>query len=321
MPRNLKIGVVFGGPSRDHNVSMTTGRNVFKTLRDSGYDVNQVYVTPTGKWLVNDQPDPLEPIEICSRHDVMFNAMYGNFGEDGQVQQIFEQARVPYTGSGVAASSLAMNKIISREAFKRAGLLTPRYVALNRESLDFARDLPQVVQISAPPWVVKPASQGSSRGVSLVQYFEDLYRALEEAFLYDKNVIVEEFITGKEISCVVLDQYGGEQHMPLHPIEIIPASTNFHDMESKYKGLASETPVALFGEMLRKIKDTARAAHQTLGLRNYSKTDMIVKGTKVYVLEINTNPWLTQGSLVPKAAMISKIDYPSLLEHIVTQAI
>ena len=310
-----------GGPSSEHDISIMTGRKVMEGLRARGHEVTQVYVTHTGNWLVDNTSEAHDPIDICARHDVMFNAMHGEFGEDGKVQQIFDHSRVPYTGSGVAASALAINKIISREIFKQAGILVPQGVALRKSLYNPDKDLPEVVRMSPGPWVVKHASRGSSVGVSMVNTFNELHEAVDKAFLHDKNILVEERIKGREVTCGVLEDFNGEKHHALHPIEIVPPEGRFFDYEVKYNGATKEVPAPFFGEMLRSIKRAAVTAHTALGCRHYSRTDMIIRGTKVYVLETNTLPGLTSESLFPKAASLAKLDFTELLDHLVQLAI
>lgn len=321
MPKNLKIGVVMGGPSSEHDISILTGRKVLQALKESGHDAHQVYVTHTGEWLYDNTQVSHDPADICAWHDVMFNAMHGEYGEDGRVQQIFEHCKVPYTGSGVMASAIAINKVLSRKRFQEAGLLVARGIHMRTDEFDPETHLPLVVQMAPPPWVIKPASRGSSVGVSIVKNYNDLDDALARAFAYDHMALVEEFVPGREVTCGVLEDYAGERHHALHPIEIIPPEGRFFDYEVKYNGETREIPAPFFGGMLSKIKHTAVAAHQALGCRHYSRTDMIVQGTKVYVLETNTLPGLTSESLLPKAAAMSRLNFPGLLNHIIGLAI
>jgi len=316
----LKIGVVMGGPSSEHDISLMTGRNVIDTLRGLGHTVTQVYVTKSGNWLYNNSASAFDPVEICARHDVMFNAMHGEYGEDGQVQQIFDRCNVRYTGSRTTAAALAMNKIISKDIFNKAGILTPRAVAFERNNFDMKEALSRVHLMTAPPWVVKPASRGSSVGVTIARTLPGLADGLETAFGYDNHVVVEEFIKGREITCGVLQDFAGEDVHALHPLEIIPPDGKFFDYEVKYDGSTKEVPAPFFGEMLKNIKAQAVAAHNALGCRHYSRTDMIIKGTKIYVLETNTLPGLTSESLFPKQARLAKMEFPQLLEHLVRLA-
>lgn len=322
MDRKYKIGVVFGGPSSEHEISILSGRKVLFALKELGHDATQVYVTQNGNWLLNNKGQAHDPADVCARHDVMFNAMHGAYGEDGRVQQIFEQCNVPYTGSGVSASALAMNKIISREVFKQAGLRVPNAVALSQETFNPQRDLKSILHISHAPWVIKPASGGSSVGVAIVRTFGgELLEAIDKAFTYDKNILVEEFIPGREVTCGVLEDFAGDKHHALHPLEIIPPEGRFFDYEVKYNGATKEVPAPFFGEMLRNVRVAAVTAHTSLGCRHYSRTDMIIKGTKIYILETNTLPGLTAESLFPKAASLARLDYSQMLEHLVQLAV
>ena len=310
-----------GGPSSEHDVSLATGKNVVRALESLGHEVTGVYVAQSGNWFLGTARGvAYDPQSVCGRFDVMFNALHGEYGEDGRVQQIFEQNRVPYTGSGVAASALAINKVISREIFKNAGLTIPRAVVIRRDEFN-SQHLKDIHQMSAPPWVVKPASRGSSVGVSIVMTFEELAKALEHAFTLDTLALVEEHIAGREITCGVLEDFDGKKHYALHPVEIIPPEGRFFDYEVKYNGATQEIPAPFFGEMLRLVQTAAVLAHTALGLRHYSRTDMIIKGTKAYVLETNTLPGLTSESLFPKAASWTKLEFPQLCEHLLKLAI
>ena len=321
MSNSLKIGVVFGGPSSEHDVSLATGKNVVTALQSLGHDVTGVYVAQSGNWFLGTERGvAYDPQSVCGRFDVMFNALHGEYGEDGKIQQIFEQNRVSYTGSGIAASAFAMNKVIAREIFKNAGLTVPRAVVVRKDEFN-VQHLKDTHQMSAPPWVVKPASRGSSVGVSIVMAFEELAKALEHAFTFDTLALVEEYINGREMTCGVLENFDNKRYHVLHPVEIIPPEGRFFDYEVKYNGATKEIPAPFFGEMLRRVQQTAVAAHTALGCRHYSRTDMIIKGTKIYVLETNTLPGLTSESLFPKAASWAKLEFPQLCEHLVRLAI
>lgn len=322
MTERLKIGVVMGGPSSEHDISLLTGRKVLQGLVAAGHDAHPVYIAQNGNWFLGvKRGAAFDPVDVCLRFDVMFNATHGEYGEDGRLQQVFENCRAPFTGSGVAASALAMNKIISREIFMRAGLRVPQAIPIRSDEFDPKKHISQIHWMSAAPWVIKPASRGSSVGVSIVQTFPQLEEAIQRAFSYDKNILVEEYIQGREVTCGVLEDFGGERYFTLHPIEIIPPEGKFFDNQVKYDGSAKEIPAPFFGEMLRQIHKTAVKAHTALGCRHYSRTDMIIKGTKIYILETNTLPGLTDESLFPKAASWAKIEYPQLCDHLVRLAL
>ncbi|TSC71817.1 MAG: D-alanine-D-alanine ligase [Parcubacteria group bacterium Gr01-1014_70] len=320
--RQLKIGVVMGGPSSEHEISLLTGRNVLRGLVEAGHDAHPVYIAHSGNWFLGEKRGvAYDPTHVCGKFDVMFNATHGEFGEDGRLQQIFERCNVPYTGSGVAASALAWNKTVSCDVFKNAGLVVPRAVVIYKNSFDPPHHLKEVHWMSAAPWVVKPAACGSSVGVSIAYSFPELERSIAHAFSYGNAVRVEEHINGREITCGVLEDFNGEKYHALHPIEIIPPEGRFFDYQVKYDGSTKEIPAPFFGEMLRHVEHVAVTAHKALGCRHYSRTDMIIKKNKIYVLETNTLPGLTAESLFPKAASWAKLDFPRLCEHIVQLAL
>lgn len=322
MDRPLKIGVVMGGPSSEHDISLLTGRNVLMGLGQTRHDAHPVYIAQNGNWFLGSKPGiAFDPVDVCAKFDVMFNATHGEYGEDGRLQQIFEHCHVPFTGSGVAASALAMNKIISREIFMQAGLRVPRAVPIRADGYDPKKHISEIHWMAAAPWVVKPASRGSSVGVSIAQTFSQLEEAINHAFSYDTNILVEEYIQGREITCGVLENFDGERHYALHPVEIIPSEGQFFDYQAKYDGSTKEVPAPFFGEMLRQIRAAATVAHTALGCRHYSRMDMIIKGTKIYVLELNTLPGLTNESLFPKAASWAKLEFSALVDHLVRLAV
>ena len=318
----MKIGVVMGGPSSEHDISLLTGRNVLKGLVQAGHDAHPVYIAESGNWFLGAKKGiAYDPVDVCGRFDVMFNATHGEYGEDGRLQQVFENCHIPFTGSGVAASALAMNKIISREIFMRAGLRVPRAVPILAGEFDPKKHVPQIHWMSSPPWVVKPASRGSSVGVSIAGSFPELEEVIQYAFSYDKRILVEEFIQGREITCGVLENFEGAKLRALHPVEIIPPEGRFFDYAAKYDGSTKEIAAPFFGEMLRQVHAAAITAHTALGCRHYSRTDMIIKGTKIYILETNTLPGLTAESLFPKAASWAKLEFPGLVDHLVRLAV
>lgn len=317
----LKVGVVMGGPSSEHDISLMTGMNAVEGLHAAGHNPTPVFVAKNGNWFLGKQKGiSYDPADVCGRFDVIFNAMHGEYGEDGQVQRLLEHCGVPYTGSGVSASALAINKIISREIFLNAGLRVPRGIAVRKDEFNPRAHLAQIHGMSAPPWVVKPASRGSSVGVSIAWTFDELRDAFEHAFSFDKAALAEECITGREVTCGVLEDFEGEKQYALHPVEITPPEGHFFDYEVKYNGSTKEEPAPFFGEMLRQVKAAAVTAHTALGCRHYSRSDMIIKNNKIYMLETNTLPGLTSESLFPKAARWANLDFPQLLDHLVQLA-
>src|SRR3989344_1382696 len=336
----IKVGVLMGGPSSEHEVSLATGQNVCEGLDRSKYESLAVKILKTGPWTLNGKPTTADKVfQAC---DVVFNALHGYYGEDGKVQALLDHNEVRYTGSGVAASALAMDKFHSREIFKLAGFNVPKTLKLLKGENYSARLQFFINKITKLPVVVKPCSNGSSVGVAIVEdpaqsnsadhqqrgrtlsvaSTSGLNKAIAAAFKLDREVLVEEFIKGRELTCGVLDNFGGENFAALPVTEIIPVKNHkFFNYQAKYKtGHANElTPAPLDDTLYKKAQDTAVKAHQVLGCKGYSRTDMIFKngnGT-IYVLETNTLPGLTTTSLLPQAAKAAGLTFGQLLDKII----
>ncbi len=324
-----------GGPSSEHEVSLATGQNVLEGLDRSKYEPLAVKILKTPhqnkygaeqavKWFLNGKSTT--PEKVFRSCDVLFNALHGYYGEDGKLQALLDHNKVRYTGSGVAASAIAMDKFHSRELFKLAGFNVPKTLKLLKGENYSARLQFFINKITKLPVVVKPCSNGSSVGVTIVEEASGLGKAITAAFKLDKEVLVEEFIKGRELTCGVLDNFGGENSAALPVTEIIPVkSHNFFDYQAKYKtGHANElTPAPLDDTLYKKAQDIAVKAHQVLSCKGYSRTDMMLKngnGT-IYVLETNTLPGLTKNSLLPKAAQKAGLSFSQLLDHIISTSL
>ncbi len=316
-----RVGVLLGGPSSEHDISLLSGMNVLRTLqKERRYEAVPIFITKNGAWLFGKDRAWMNPTEALMRVDRVFNALHGEYGEDGQVQGILNHVGVSYTGSGALASALAMNKMAAQRVLEGKGIKMPRSLVLGPHNLDTRA----VLAFSAPPWIVKPLARGSSVGVSKVETHDDLVPAFKKAFAVDNQILAQEFIQGREITCGVLENDRAEiQALP--PIEIIPPEdAPFFDYQVKYNGRTQEIcPADFHDAMLTKIKKIAMLVHEALGLRHYSRTDMILKpasktrgAPEVYVLEVNTLPGLTQESLFPKAARALGIEFGDLVHHL-----
>ncbi|OGN01645.1 MAG: hypothetical protein A3G51_04110 [Candidatus Yanofskybacteria bacterium RIFCSPLOWO2_12_FULL_43_11b] len=320
----LRVGVLMGGPSSEHDVSLNTGQNVIENLDKAKYEPVVIKISKTGKWFSGSKPTtPDKVFKLC---DVVFNALHGTFGEDGKIQGILEHSGVKYTGSGIAGSAIAMDKFHSREIFKLAGLNVPRTMKLKRGE-NYAAQLSFFInKIVKLPVVVKPCSSGSSVGIQIVENVAKLEKAVVAAFKLDKFVLVEEFIKGRELTCGVLDNLNGQQVSALPVTEIIPVKNHkFFNYDAKYKtGHSNEiTPAPLDEALTKKVQDIAVRAHQVLGCSGYSRTDMILKqgnGT-IYILETNTLPGLTKNSLLPKAAQTAGLTFTQLLDKVIESSL
>lgn len=305
-----------GGPSSEHDVSLMSGTMVCGALSKDRYDATPIIIGKNLEWQfpkknISDFGQGLSYFEHTIRPDVVFIAMHGAWGEDGALQAILESLGLPYTGSGMLASALAMDKVRAGLMFERVGLKTPSTVVLERGDSYSDSEL-------SFPCIVKPADGGSSVGVALVSDEEVLNEKIRDAFQYAERVLVQPYITGMEVTCGVLEKDGVARALP--PTEIV--AERFFDYEAKYAaGKAEEiTPARLAEETRAKIQEYALRAHHVLGCRGFSRTDMIVAPDDMYVLETNTIPGLTQNSLLPKAAEVDGISFPQLLEIMIDSA-
>ena len=324
MIKLLKVGILTGGLSAEYDVSLNTGQNVFENLDRTKYQPIIIKISKTGKWFLGEKP--ISQTNVFKGCNVVFNALHGTFGEDGTVQAILEHAGIRYTGSGIVGSALAMDKYHSREIFKLAGLNTPKTMKLKAGENYSARLNFFINKITKLPVVVKPCSNGSSVGVQIVEEMNKLGKAIKTSFKYDNNVLVEEFIKGRELTCGVLEEFNNEAVSALPVTEIIPIKNHkFFNYYAKYKtGHSNEiTPAPIEESLFKKAQDIAIRAHQVLGCKGYSRTDMILKsgnGT-IYVLETNTLPGLTKNSLFPKAAQVAGLTMDKLLDRIVESSL
>ena len=281
--KSKKIGVLYGGLSAEREVSIKSGAAVHQALVAQGYNA---VVIDVGRDL---------PIVLKSEGvEAAFIALHGRYGEDGCVQGLLELLQVPYTGSGVLASALAMHKLYSKQAFAACGILTAPFRYFRRGETVRLAELPFGL-----PLVVKPVQEGSSVGVSIVKDENQLEGALELAFCHDDEILVEQYIKGQEIQVGILDD------KPVGAIEIVPKN-EFYDFESKYTaGMAEHIfPARLEPTLYEKAQHVGEAAHRALGCKGYSRVDLLVTATgDCYVLEVNTLPGMTALSLLPEIAL------------------
>lgn len=311
----LKVGVLRGGPSSEYEVSLKTGANVLKFL-PSKYEGVDIFITRNGEWHREGIKMPLN--KIFRGIDLVFNALHGEFGEDGKVQQILEQYKTPFTGSASMPSAFAMNKFLSRRVFENAGIKIPDgFLIKKSENLDVAAE--KIFKKYSPPWVLKVLNKGSSVGVEIARDFHGLKNTIKEFLKENDKILFEEYIKGKEATCGVLDNFRNERHYALPPVEIIPPEKNsFFDYEAKYSGETKEICPGNFDMKTKNlIQEYAKKAHSALGCKGYSRTDFMVSPRGVYALELNNQPGLTSQSLLPKSAAAIGLTFPSLLDHLI----
>ena len=297
-----KIGVLLGGTSSEREVSLRTGEAVLAALQNRGHDAVPIYVD-------GDLDVALRQEQI----DLAFICLHGRLGEDGCVQGLLELQGIPYTGSDVMASALAMNKVKSKELFRLHNLPTPAYYTL---TADEASDLDGAHGDFGFPCVVKPSREGSSVGVTICRSYADLAPAVEKALSFDEEVLVERFIAGREVSVAILDDRA------LGAVEIAPRD-GFYDYSNKYTRGATDyfVPPRLSPERYRGVLAQAQRAHLALGCRGATRVDMIVSESgNEFILEVNTVPGLTPTSLLPKIADAAGISFGELCERMLAGA-
>jgi D-alanine-D-alanine ligase len=314
--KKLRVAVLKGGPSHEHEVSLKSAENVSRYLNSERYDHRHILISKGGEWEV-----PLAELDRCA--DVAFIAMHGAYGEDGGVQLDLESVGIPYTGSNAATSALAMNKFLTLRLFHDAGLTVPFSLLVSAHEWETKPDsvMDQVRYYVHFPAVVKPNADGSSVGVHIVRDRDELVHALLNVLSFSREALIQTFIHGREMTCGVLDRGYEGSAFPLLPTEIVPKVSGFFDYRAKYEvgGSSEVTPPANLSSAYRElIQRTAVRAHQLVGARGFSRTDMILAPSgEVFVLEINTIPGLTETSLIPQAAAASGISFPEFLDLII----
>ncbi len=300
----MKVGVIAGGVSSEREVSLRSGTAVFNALKELGYNV--VFIDADRN--------------ICQRLgeekiDVAFLVLHGGWGENGGIQGMLEVMGIPYTGSGILASSMAMDKEVTKKIFLYHGIPVPPFKVVRRDEIEaFLDSLSQIISF---PCVVKPAEEGSSVGVSIARDKEELNISLIEAFKYGDRAIVEKFIEGREIHIGVL---GGRA---LGGVEVKPKK-GFYDYEAKYtKGLTEYIlPPEIDKSLYEKLKELGLKAHKALGCKGGTRVDIILdKENNPYVLEVNTIPGMTETSLLPKIAQLEGYDFKALVREILELAL
>lgn len=318
--QRMKVGVLRGGPSSEYDVSLKSGASVLQHLDQENYMPIDVFIDRTGLWHVRGLP--AEPRRALQGLDVAINALHGEFGEDGTVQRILDASGVPYTGTRALGAAVAMNKLATKKSLVNLDVKLPRHTIINAD-IDLKEAALRIFNTMLQPVVVKPISSGSSVGVSIVHGPHATAEALEKALSISPRALVEEFISGREATCGVLEHFRGEDVYALPPIEIIaPKENSFFDYDAKYSGKSQEICPSNFSDETKKALETiARQVHQALGLRHYSRSDFIVTSRRgIYFLEVNTLPGLTSESLYPKASAAVGCTFPQLLDHLIVLA-
>ncbi|WP_040911940.1 ATP-grasp domain-containing protein [Leptospira broomii] len=342
----LKVAVLYGGTSTEHLISLGTGAFICRTLAAMGHPVKPILITKDAKWVIPSEYRILlpegEPTDSLSYQkeferlngcvassfssldcDIAFLGFHGTFGEDGSIQGFLKVLGIPFTGSGVKASALAMNKITANRLFQVANLSVAPFWELKKE--DYIAAPTQVESLGLPfPLFLKPVEGGSSYHTYRINAREELVPKLSEFFEHEDHAILQKFLSGTEVSCGVWETNtnGKRSILALPPTEIIPGG-EFFDVESKYKsGLSQEiTPARLPESIIQKIQNQSILAHKTLGCEGCSRTDFIVVEGEPYILETNTLPGMTETSLLPQQAKAAGIPIQEIYRSLIDQGL
>jgi len=348
MKRKLRVAILFGGRSAEHEISLLSAKNIVEAMDKKKYEAILVGISKKGAWSLIEPLPKRWPKSIPSNEtsngvvlvpgskraslvrlsgrksaaavDVIFPVLHGPFGEDGTVQGLFKLANVPFVGAGVLGSAVGMDKDVMKRLLRDAGIHTARFVALKRSALSASafEDLRHRLDL---PFFVKPANLGSSVGINKVNDKEQFERAVREAFRYDSKILAEEYIQGREIECSVL---GNEHPIASVPGEIITRH-EFYSYEAKYldeKGAALEVPAKLPAEVTKEVQDISIKTFKALCCEGMARVDFFLRDNReVIVNEINTIPGFTKISMYPKLWEASGISYPELIDRLIQLAL
>lgn len=308
----MKVAVLKGGRSLEREVSLRSGANAEAALRRLGHEVLGV-----------DADAHLVRTLRAERPDAAFIALHGKGGEDGTVQELLEILEIPYTGPGVLACERAMDKVVAKAHFTAVGIATPKAYAFRQDAfreLGAGEAIPDIRERLGLPLIVKPASQGSALGISVVRETGDIANALMNAFSYDERVLMERFVAGRELAVSVI---GTADAWALPVVEAIPRDRDFYDFEARYTpGLTDfVAPARLPDAVAQEAAGLALACYRALGCRGMSRVDMILDAEdRLWVLEINAIPGMTDTSLLPKAAEAAGLGFDEVVERILAEA-
>ncbi len=294
----MRVGVIMGGASSEREISLLTGKEMIENLNKDKYEIIKIEI--------NSRKELIEKVQK-EKIDFALLALHGKFGEDGGAQAVLESLNVPYSGSGMAASSLCMDKDISKRLMNTEGINTPSWTTIKKhQEVDY-----KLIEKIGYPVVVKPVSGGSSLGTFIVKSDKEVMDAILNAFDYDEEVMVEKYINGTEITCSML---AGE----LLPVILIKPGSEFFDYKSKYEDKGSEeTIIELDEELKTKVDRLCRKCWSLFKCQVYARIDIIIKEDEPFVLEINTLPGMTKNSLLPKSARAYNMSFQELLDKII----
>ena len=343
MVRKYNVALLMGGPSREHNVSLESGKMVINHIDYEKYNLFPIIINRDGTWSVYDSsavahtpifesdpsqwqaypqtlslPNALSHIKQMDV-DIFFNVMHGAYGEDGTIQGVLEAYNMPYTGSNVLASSLAMDKILYKQFLTGAGVCVPDSIFITPTDMrDISSFVDEITGRLGFPCVIKTPSSGSSIGVELCRNSKELMDTAKKLLPIDNRLVIERFIEGREFTCAVLGNANTRDILALPPTEII-SKNPFFDFEAKYTPDKAEeiTPAQINQSLTQALRKIAITVHNLLGCNGLSRTDMLWDNENIFVLETNTIPGMTANSLLPKAALAYGMTLTQLIDNII----
>lgn len=350
--KKIRLAVIFGGMSTEHDVSIVSGISIIKNLNKEKYEIFPIYIDKNGKWYkyiknigdigmikVGDEIDDIEelnnPMEYLKDMECIFPVLHGLYGEDGTIQGLFELLKIPYVGCKVLASSVSMDKVYTKIIFEKAGINQAKYVYIREnkekyiyidenfnEKLCTLEETTKIIEEKQKyPMFVKPSNSGSSVGINKVKNAEELKNAIEYATKYDKKILIEEGIIGREVECAVL----GNEEVEASCVGEVLSAEEFYSFDSKYKNSESVTviPANLEKQILEEIRNIAIKAFKAVNGSGLSRVDFFVEKdtNKIIINEINTLPGFTSISMYPKLFEAVGISYTDLLDKIIELAV
>ena len=327
----MKVGVIYGGMSTEHDVSMMSGKNVLENLDKKKYDIIPIYIDKNGKWYINNK-EIKNIVDKLKEMDVIFPVLHGLYGEDGTIQGMLELLKIPYVGCDIISSSMCMDKVYTKCVLQKANIKQAKYIYIknentyvNEEFEEIKLENDEIVKLVEEklqfPVFVKPSNSGSSVGVTKASNGPELIKAIEKACVYDKKVLVEEAIVGKEVECAVL----GNDNPKASTVGEILSAEEFYTYDAKYNNAESKTriPAQISEEKIEEIRRTAVKAFKAMDCKGLARVDFFVKNdtNEVYINEINTMPGFTEISMYPKLWGYMGLEYSELLDELINLAI
>ena len=315
----ISVGILRGGTSSEYPLSIKTGAAMMKALPEDAYDTRDILIDKSGMWHLRGQPTT--PARVLSQMDVVLNALHGGVGEDGTVQRIIERAGVPYTGIRSNAAGAAMNKNTAREILQRAGVKMPRAVSFSAQNDLNTADMAQFTFAQfGPPYMIKPTSEGAGAGIRYASSFLELPDAIGDVIDEYGAAIIEEYVRGHEASVGVIDAYRNEDFYVLPPSHV-QREGRFTAPHHHHEGLLKHQVPSQFSHTQKlSLADVARRAHRALGMRHFSRSDIIVTPTALYLLEVNALPGLYEGASFPHMLEAVGSSVGEFLQHAISLA-